>query len=371
MDKFNPHGSMPYAGPMQPVVFIGHFKQSPSDIGNVAHEVFLGFNSFVEGIHVVPNQVTPPGFTFQGRTMPDLRSKRSFTLELHGRVVGTTEIKTLLSVTITGGVQWMALDAAVAALEVDYLAIVGSFESLSIIIHGGATKKDVPNFTPPFPQYYEDFIYPICEGGARRKTDHTSRNRVILDHLTGNRQLLLKTEDVLKTLIADETKLADGLLSTVSMAHSSSRISIDVAVILVEKAFSLNLEQLQSDFETSHKALEEVSNALENCWKVCEIHVCLDCLIFSNFDFADRCTVAGGLQHGGSEEHRGRGGDFAAVSAAHVLFKSFLVVALVLFGGGCGSSGHAHSIRRQLVPFLRRALGTFTLVATPLFLLVC
>lgn len=274
MDKFNPHGSMQYAGPMHPVVFIGHFKQNPSDIGNVAHEVFLGFNSFVEGIHVVPNQVTPPGFTFLGRTMPDLRSKRSFTLELHGRVVGTTEIKTLLSVTITGGVQWMPVDATVAAMELDYLAIVGSFESLSIIIHGAATKKDVPNFLPPFPQYYDELIYPICEGGARRKSDHISRNRAILDHLTGNRQLLLKTEDVLKTLIADEAKLADTLLSTVSMAHSSSRISIDVAVILVEKAFSLNLEQLQSDFEASHKALDEVSKALENCWKVSEHFSC-------------------------------------------------------------------------------------------------
>lgn len=271
MNNFFGNQGQPMA-PIHPAIFIGHIKQDSKEVGNIAHEILLGFNTYVEGIHVVPNQVVPPGFNFHGRTTPDLRSQRSFTLELHGRACGSLELKTLLSVTITGGVQFMEVDPAVSGLEFDYLAIVGTFENLSIIIHGAATKKDITNFAPPFPHYYDSLIYPVnYQNSSKRKTDHISRNRVILDHITGRKSLIFKYEDIVKTIVADEAKLAESVLTSVSMAHSSSRISIDMAVILVEKAFSLDLEHLQIDFDASQRALLEVSTALENCWKVSNI----------------------------------------------------------------------------------------------------
>jgi hypothetical protein len=270
MDGFGQHGGMQYFGPSNPPIFIGHLKQTiAKGSEEPAHEILLNFNSFVEGIHVVPSQVTPPGFSFQGRTLPDLQSQRSFTLEMHGRVSGSKDIRTLLSVTITGGVQWMPIDSELATLELDYLAISGSFEVLTIIIHGSAAKMDSTSFIPPYPKYYDSFLFPITnKHQQRRKTEHISRNRAILNHLSGKRHYISKLEDIMKTIIADEVRLSESLLSTVSMTHSSSKISIDMAMILVEKAFSLNIEQLQSDFEASQKALIEVSQALENCWKV-------------------------------------------------------------------------------------------------------
>lgn len=278
-----------YFGPINPPVFVGHITQDEQGKRDgTAYEILLGYNSFIEGIHVVPNQITPPGFNFPGRTRPDLQSQQSFALEMHGRISGSNEIRTLLSVTITGGVQWMPIEPTLASLELDYIAIVGTFEVLTIIIHGVASQKDGSKYTPPYPLYYDNFLLPVSNiHPNKRKSEHISRNRVILDSITSSRPVVYKIEDILKTIIADESRLSESLISTLSMTHSSSKISIDMAMILVEKAFSLNLEQLQTDFELSHRALFEVSEALENCWKVYSIKFYLLLNIMSVFHY---CT---------------------------------------------------------------------------------
>jgi hypothetical protein len=70
-------------GPMSPPLFVGHIVQEGSAAAadpslaalGAMHEVLFPHPVTIEGIHVVPNRVTPQGFGMQGRTLPDMHTR--------------------------------------------------------------------------------------------------------------------------------------------------------------------------------------------------------------------------------------------------------------------------------------------------------
>jgi len=131
---------------MNPIIFAGHVGLSEEDAAaqeDLAQDgrVFeINFNQqahFLEGIHIVPKDISPPlGFEFQGQTAPDMTS-RPFTLEMYVRDIDQPLVlkKVLGPVVVSGGVHWMPI--VQPPMAVDYVAIKGDFERLSLIIHGG------------------------------------------------------------------------------------------------------------------------------------------------------------------------------------------------------------------------------------------
>lgn len=269
MNAFHPGQAPPqYFGPLNDPIFVGHLLQNSE--GKV-HEVLLGCNVKIEGIHIVPNQTRLPNFNLVGKTMPDLKTQKSFTFELHGRIAGTNSIVHLMAITVTGGVQWMPIDASLMLLELDYVAIVGTFESLSIILHGAVSPKSNA-FIPPYPAYLNDIFFPIDDvRPISQKPEQNSRTKSVINGLVerdAESHLRSSTQHLLKPAELNEKLLADNLQNLITTSRANSMVSIDAAGLLMEKVFGVDMSQLTDDVTRAHGALQEVSKALALCWQV-------------------------------------------------------------------------------------------------------
>lgn len=279
-----------YFGPLNDPIFVGHLLQNSE--GKV-HEVLLGCNVKIEGIHIVPNQTRLPNFNIVGKTMPDLKAQKSFTFELHGRIAGTNNIIHLMAITVTGGVQWMPIDASFMALELDYVAMVGTFESLTIILHGVVSPKS-DAFVPPYPAYLNNIFFPTEETRPiSQKSEQNSRTKSVINGLIerdADSHLRSATKHLLKPAELNEKFLADTLQNLVSTSRANSLVSIDAAGLLMEKVFGVDVSQLTDDVTRAHDALQEVSKALALCWQVIKV-LCLISLSWVDKDALIRSLV--------------------------------------------------------------------------------
>ena len=142
----------PMTGPPPPI-FVGHVGKTAamaelcSTNTPYAYEVFLGGSYLLAGIHIVPNQISTPvqglGFSFEGKTKPELHIA-PFLLKIFGRNLDTNDLILVQESQIQGGVQWLpVLDAVSMRIAVDYLVFAGTFDTLSVIVHGSPLEKSV------------------------------------------------------------------------------------------------------------------------------------------------------------------------------------------------------------------------------------
>lgn len=150
-------------GPVHPIIFAGHLRADDDTIlqgeeagdgdgeeggqptpANSRMRVFeINLNQqayFLEGIHIVPLGFAPPvGFEFQGQTLPEASTGSTFLLEMYARDLDAAgrNVKKILSINVSGGIMWQEIPSPFNSIAVDYIAVKGTFEVLSLIIHGG------------------------------------------------------------------------------------------------------------------------------------------------------------------------------------------------------------------------------------------
>jgi hypothetical protein len=128
-------------GPASGSIFVGHllsadvidgFQKDPS----LNSDIPLKNAYIIEGIHVVPNKISPPGFNIEGRTQPDIHT-RPFNLMISARNVDSAvDLVQILTLTVTGGCQWIPILPPFNQIAIDHLRFQGDFEVISVIIHG-------------------------------------------------------------------------------------------------------------------------------------------------------------------------------------------------------------------------------------------
>lgn len=248
----------------------------------------------LEGIHVVPNRVSPAGMPFSGRTKPEMQV-RPFNLVLFGRVVPDSDqpdtppidkLHQLIAVTITGGVQWLPLKAPYNTWKVDYLAIKGDFEELSLIIHGeshsleGGDTKPLKLLPLPYPAFYEDLL-------EMTRKMHPGVPAVPALPSQPHKLVQIETTSlsaVLNTPLPKEGKVKR-LLPESGSTSADSFIWLSEAAQLVEVIFSHTAHTAPyATYDEMHKDvefLEKVNALLESCWEVRSFPpslLCSDCL---------------------------------------------------------------------------------------------
>ena len=122
-------------------ICVGHFSSYDFTTGGardptLSSEVAFQAAHVIEGIHVVPNKITPPGFNIEGRTFPDLHT-RPFTLVVTARDVDRPQqLVNILSLNVSGGCQWIPIMPPFNAIAIDHLIFNGDFDVATVILHG-------------------------------------------------------------------------------------------------------------------------------------------------------------------------------------------------------------------------------------------
>jgi hypothetical protein len=131
-------------GPTCPPIFIGHLSCTgtsyASTSGSNSYEINLGRKCLIEGLHIVPNKIVPPGFPIEGRTQPDIAT-RPFHLQVYVKSDQQQSLYEIMSFTVSGGAHWLPVPLPHNTVPVSYLAFHGDFEQLSLIIHGIAVSS--------------------------------------------------------------------------------------------------------------------------------------------------------------------------------------------------------------------------------------
>ena len=127
-------------GPTTGPICVGHFSSSDVHAAKkdaaLSCEVAFKAAHVIEGIHIVPNKVSPAGFSIEGRTLPDIQT-RSFSLTIAARDVDRPQqLVTILSMTVSGGCQWMPIAPPFNGIAIDHLVLSGDFEVATVILHG-------------------------------------------------------------------------------------------------------------------------------------------------------------------------------------------------------------------------------------------
>lgn len=128
-------------GPTAGSIFVGHLLSAfPIDGAqrdpSLDSDIPLRNAYIIEGIHVVPNKISRPGFSIDGRTLLDIHTK-PFNLMISARNVdNAAELVQILNLTLNGGCQWIPILPPFNQIAIDHLRFHGDFEIISVIIHG-------------------------------------------------------------------------------------------------------------------------------------------------------------------------------------------------------------------------------------------
>ena len=127
--------------PTEGAIYVGHLSSFDANIGgardpNLSSEISFNAAHTIEGIHVVPKNITPPGFTIEGLTFPDLHT-RPFTLVVTARDVDRPhQLVNILSLSVSGGCQWIPIMPPFNGIAIDHLIFNGDFDVATVILHG-------------------------------------------------------------------------------------------------------------------------------------------------------------------------------------------------------------------------------------------
>ena len=286
-------------GPTTGSIFAGHLlSASPlkdtSKDSSLASDISLQAAHIIEGIHVVPNKISPQGFDIEGRTIPDIHT-RPFNLVISARNVDDAkDLVQILTLTITGGCQWIPILPPYNSIAIDHLKFNGDFEIVTVIIHG--IKLDTHMLSASAQQILRS---PYNEDKCRSTTDNSSANEfaelpaeeeivVIEEIVTTDPVEVLIPRNVLFALhsransyshllnTTDRKLLSnapDGILQSIAScdtSKSSCVVAIEVVAELVGAIFSIEDDGTCSAplFAVRIGAINNLIKIMEQCWKV-------------------------------------------------------------------------------------------------------
>jgi hypothetical protein len=256
------------AGPLNPPIFIFHVV--PSKLKTV-QEVYLHHGIKVEGIHIVPNNMSAPGMAFKGKTKPDI-SSGSFIVELYGRKVLEGSLTNILSLKIQGGVQWLPIAAPMNDFVLNYLAFKGTFESMTIIFHGIAFSLGLPKIEPLYPSYLNDLVFKFENSTdlvtKQFKPSNKSKSRKYFEQFVNENPHTMLMEFLRRAPVVDNELLVSELLSNITKSKRSSKVSIQAVGQLVELSFALDLSAISQDYQLASSSLHQLKYTLQLLWKV-------------------------------------------------------------------------------------------------------
>lgn len=272
-----------------PPLFIGHFSNAFQKSDNNKHKIRptiysvheISFHAIVkvEGIHVVPLGYQPDGFKIRGRTKPDMNT-RPFELKIYCRSSATKELIPLLLVSVAGGVEWMPLPPGNGDIELDFLAIDGDFDDLSIIIHGTVVQDNAGDVLPPYPHVFNTLPLP---GDVARKALVKSSTGEMLEQAwskvidTSLAERSITIDSICMHAKLDNTEAnhqqVQETIGGMCINSEHSLLPISLLAELVEKIFSVESSDCIAvdDFQQRCQQIQNVSHALTSCWKAHQI----------------------------------------------------------------------------------------------------
>jgi len=265
--------------PKHEPIFCGHLIKPDVNFSSWVHEIFFDKPYRAEGIHIVPNKFTVKNYLSEGRTIPDIYS-RPFDMSIYSRRSTKTTIQHVISVKVTGGVEWLPFplpDKAVEPDEVNYLAIMGDFESLSIIIHGCEVSEECITSELPLPSFYDEFSIPYIEKSDTLMPTNTESNKS-----TENSPLEFAVFDELNQPVTDliERNFATYLDLRISSWYGNLVLPADKIDVFMNTIVDLK-SCLESDLRQVKSKIEILASCLLECWQVNEL---INDLIITNIN---------------------------------------------------------------------------------------
>ena len=282
-------------GPTTGSIFVGHLLSSSSSNdtskdASFASDISLQAAHIIEGIHVVPNKISPPGFDIEGRTIPDIHT-RPFNLVISARNVDDAkELVQILTLTITGGCQWIPLLPPFNSIAIDYLKFYGDFEMVTVIIHG--IKLDTHMLSAAAQQILRSpYSQNLTRPAAANPIGDLSFDEEIVEieeKVATDPVPLLIPKSVLfalhsrvtsysHSMNASERKLSshapESILQSIAScdaSKSSCVVAIEVVAELVGAIFSIEDDDTCSDplFANRVAAINNLIKIIEQCWTV-------------------------------------------------------------------------------------------------------
>ena len=288
-------------GPTTGPIHIGHLLSSsaaanavprdPTLVSNIALEAAY----IIEGIHVVPNKISPPDFDVEGRTWPDIHT-RPFSLMISARNIDDTkDLVQILTMTITGGCQWIPILPPFNSIAIDYLSFHGDFEIITVIIHGikldtqmlssAAQKvlqtKYIDNQTSKVDKSIDDDIPDEQSDDENDLQNDLTSTPPGTDFLTIPRQVLIalqgnvETYSSMMTDLEKKTHLGPPLsiiqqICDSDASKSSCVVAVEVVAELVGAIFSIEDDNTCSNpvYAERTKAINNLVKIMDQCWKV-------------------------------------------------------------------------------------------------------
>ena len=309
-------------GPTTGSIYIGHLVSS-SPTPNAVHrdpalvsDIALEAAYIIEGIHVVPNKISPPDFDVEGRTWPDIHT-RPFSLIISARNIDDSkDLVQILTMTITGGCQWIPILPPFNSIAIDHLKFNGDFEIITVVIHGirldtqmlsAAAQKVLQNKHIDKSMLGAEFI---DDDAFDEKSDdegdlqsHLTSTPQETDFLTIPRDVLIalqgNVESYSSMMIDLEKKTHFGApLSIIQQicdsdaSKSSCVVAVEVVAELVGAIFSIEDEGTCSNplYAERTKALNNLVKIMDQCWKVWNHSACLS-LCSTIIQFSKAATI--------------------------------------------------------------------------------
>ena len=293
-------------GPTTGSIFVGHMitPQALNDASTdplIDSDISLKAAFIIEGIHVVPNKITPPGFDVEGRTRPDIHM-RPFNLTICARNIDDSkELIQILTLTITGGCQWIPILPPFNSIAIDHLRFNGDFEIVTVIIHG--IKLDTPMLSAAAQQVIR-IPYRDSLSRSTSKMDADSDAGDLADEelveevdetATHDTVSLLIPKKILSALHARTNSYSHAMnamerslpshsptsklqaAASCDPSKGSCMVAIEVVAELVGAVFSLEDDNTCSDPQLSVRtdAVNNLIKIMELCWNVRECEISL------------------------------------------------------------------------------------------------
>jgi hypothetical protein len=285
-------------GPTTASIFVGHLISSsaiedrnrdPSLVSDLA----LKAAYIIEGLHVVPNKISPPDFDIEGRTIPDIHT-RPFNLMISARNVDNAkDLVLILTLTITGGCQWIPILPPFNSIAIDHLRFHGDFEIITVIVHG--IKLDTQMLSSAAQNVLQSpYIDDSCLTKKPRDSDGLNEiseeeNRANIDGSATSESVSLEIPrkvlsalnsnvESYSTMMAVLDKrmnwgISDSIMQVISSADASKSsciVAVEIVAELVGAIFSIEDDNTCSDpsFAVRRKAINNLVKMMNQCWKV-------------------------------------------------------------------------------------------------------
>ena len=284
-------------GPTTASIFVGHLISSSALDDRIrdpslASDLALKAAYIIEGLHVVPNKISPPDFDIEGRTIPDIHT-RPFNLMISARNVDNPkDLVLILTLTITGGCQWIPILPPFNSIAIDHLRFHGDFEIVTVIVHGikldtqmlssaaqnvlqspyddsSLTKK--PGDSDSLNEILEGENKANIDGNATGESVSTVIPREILSALHSNVESYSTMISVMDKRTSWGT--SDSIIQVIASADASKSsciVAVEVVAELVGAIFSIEDDNTLADpeFAVRIKAINNLVKIMNQCWKV-------------------------------------------------------------------------------------------------------